>query len=65
MRLSLKELENIAKKSNTKAELLIETRHRYLMMLKGTYWHFFEEGLCSSKALLVLIESVDRALDHD
>ena len=46
-------------------ELKIEARHRYLTTLKGLYWDNFEEGLCSSDAVLLLMESADRALDHE
>ena len=46
-------------------ELIIETRHRMLTTLKGIYWEFFEEGLCNPNAVVLLIESADRAIDHE
>jgi len=42
-----------------------EIRHVFLTTLKGTYWHFFEESQCSQDTIVLLTESVDRALDHD
>ncbi|CAI2372249.1 unnamed protein product [Moneuplotes crassus] len=45
-------------------ELYQEAKHRYLTTLKGIYWDFFEDGQCSSRTCLVLIESADRGLDH-
>lgn len=40
-------------------------RHHYLTTLKGTYSHFYEDSQCSSASIMLLNESVDRALDHD
>jgi len=40
-------------------------RHQYLTILKGQYWHFFEEGQVGPEAVVVLMESADRALDHE
>ena len=37
---------------------------RFLKLLKGYYWHSFEEGICEPSAALRLIESADRAIDH-
>lgn len=42
-----------------------EIRHMFLTTLKGTYWHYFEESQCSPETIVLLNESVDRALDHD
>jgi hypothetical protein len=47
------------------AEIIQEARHRFLTMLKGIFWHFFEEGFCTDRALSLLLEAVDRGLDHD
>ena len=33
--------------------------------LKGLYWDFFEEGKCSDQAVLILIESANRGIDHE
>jgi len=46
-------------------ELITELRHKYLTILKSLYWEFFEEGQCSPEAVVLLIESADRALDHE
>jgi hypothetical protein len=46
-------------------ELITELRHKYLTILKSLYWEFFEEGQCSPEAVVILIESADRALDHE
>ena len=46
-------------------ELITELRHKYLTILKSLYWEFFEEGQCSPEAVVVLIESADRALDYE
>ena len=47
------------------AELTIELRHKYLTILKSIYWEFFEEGQMDPQTVIVLIESADRALDHE
>lgn len=52
-------------KEYTKKELIIETRHRFLTTLKGVYWDHFEEGFCSANTVLLLLDSADRALDHE
>lgn len=49
----------------TETELLTELRHKYLTILKSMYWEFFEEGQCGPEAVVVLMESADRALDHE
>jgi hypothetical protein len=49
----------------TETELLTELRHKYLTILKSMYWEFFEEGQCGNEAVVVLMESADRALDHE
>lgn len=49
----------------TEDELLTELRYKYLTILKSLYFEFFEEGQCSSESLLVLMESADRAMDHE
>mmetsp|Transcript_29366 Transcript_29366/g.44330 ORF Transcript_29366/g.44330 Transcript_29366/m.44330 type:complete len:150 (+) Transcript_29366:2222-2671(+) len=46
-------------------EIIIELRHKFLTILKSQYWEFFEEGQCSPESVIVLIESADRALDHE
>uniref|UniRef100_A0A7S3CTS7 Cyclic nucleotide-binding domain-containing protein n=1 Tax=Strombidium rassoulzadegani TaxID=1082188 RepID=A0A7S3CTS7_9SPIT len=46
-------------------ELITEMRHKYLTILKSCYWEFFEEGQCASESVIVLMESADRALDHE
>lgn len=60
------------KRLNTADELLhqqrletIEMRHRFLAALKGSYWHEFEEGQCSNQAVLILVDSVDWAIDAE
>ena len=45
--------------------MLTELRHKYLTILKSLYFEFFEEGQCGSESLLVLMESADRAIDHE
>ncbi|CAI2372737.1 unnamed protein product [Moneuplotes crassus] len=45
-------------------ELYQEAKHRYLTTLKGIYWDYFEEGQCSARTCLLLIESADRGIDH-
>lgn len=45
-------------------ELYVEVKHRYLTMLKGCYWTNFEQGQANTRSILILTESVDRALDH-
>lgn len=44
---------------------MTELRHKYLTILKSQYWEFFEEGQCTPDSVIVLIESADRALDHE
>jgi len=46
-------------------DLLIEIRHKFLTTLKGTYWHYFEEGQMMPQTIILLTESVDRAIDHE
>jgi len=46
-------------------ELIIELRHKYITILKSLYWEHFEEGQCQASSVTVLIESADRALDHE
>ena len=46
-------------------ELYIELRRKYINILKSLYWEHFEEGQCQSNSVTILIESADRALDHD
>ena len=46
-------------------ELYVEAKHRYLSTLKGVYWEFYEKGQCTRKSVAVLIESVERAIDHE
>lgn len=61
--------EAISVRSNAsfidQADIETEIRHMFLTTLKGTYWHFFEESQCSPGTIVLLTESVDRALDHD
>ena len=49
----------------TEEDLLTELRHKYITILKSIYWEAFEEGQCQSSSVRVLIESADRALDHE
>jgi len=44
---------------------IVEARHRMLITLKGLYWEKFEVGQCSSESVLLLTESIDRAIDHE
>lgn len=46
-------------------ELFTELRHKYITILKSLYWEYFEEGQCQAASVGVLIESADRALDHE
>ena len=46
-------------------ELVTELRHKFLTILKSVYWENFEEGQCVTEAVVVLLESADRALDHE
>lgn len=48
----------------TEEELYFEAKHRYFTTLKGIYWHFYEQGKVSSRAVLILMESADRVIDH-
>ena len=66
----IKEKGNVAtamRKSakTTIKELTTELRHKYLTILKSCYWEFFEEGQCMPESVLVLMESVDRAMDNE
>ena len=49
----------------TVTELLTELRHKYITILKSIYWEAYEEGQCQASSVRVLIESADRALDHE
>lgn len=40
-----------------------EVRYRVLNILKGLYYHGFEEGLCGEDACRLLVESSDICLD--
>lgn len=42
-----------------------ETRRRFLTTLKRLYWHEFESGNCLGFTSLILIDSANRALDHE
>lgn len=33
--------------------------------MKSLYWEYFEEGQCQASSVRILIESADRALDHE
>ena len=46
-------------------ELIVELRHKFITILKSLYWEHFEEGQCQASSVTVLIESADRALDHE
>jgi hypothetical protein len=46
-------------------DLVIELRHKFITILKSLYWEHFEEGQCQSGTVVLLIESADRALDHE
>lgn len=54
-----------AEEALSEKDVEIETRHRYLNTLKGIYWEAFEEGLMMPRTVLLLIESADRAIDHE
>jgi hypothetical protein len=43
----------------------VELRHKYLTILKSQYWEFFEHGQCMPSSVTVLMESADRAIDHE
>ena len=43
--------------------LLAELRHRFMMELKATYWHHFEEGALTGEGYIRLNEAANRALD--
>lgn len=43
----------------------MELRHKFLTILKSAYWEFFEEGQMMSESVILLIESVDRSMDHE
>jgi hypothetical protein len=47
------------------SELETEYRHKFLAILKSKYWYFFERGMCGTNSITVLVESVDRAIDHE
>lgn len=55
----------IDEENYTQEELYRDAKHRYLTTLKGIYWEYFENGQCSSRACLLLIESADRGIDHN
>ena len=46
-------------------DLTTELRHKYITILKSLYWEYFEGGQCTAPSVRVLIESADRALDHE
>lgn len=52
-------------KEYTLEELYIEAKHRYLCTLRGIYWEFFEQSQCSRSAVELLVESAERAIDHE
>ena len=52
-------------KEYTMDELYIETKHRYLCTLRGIYWEYFENSQCSRSTVELLVESADRAIDHE
>jgi hypothetical protein len=47
------------------SDFTTELRHKYLTILKSLYWEYFEEGQCGAEAVSILMESADRALDHE
>ena len=47
------------------AELTRELRHKYLTILKRSYWDSFEEGQCLADSVIVLNESADRCCDDE
>ena len=63
------DIEATSKKFEVKTisidDLVTELRHKYLTIIKSLYWEFFEEGQCGPEAVVVLMESADRALDHE
>ena len=52
-------------KKYTLDELYIEAKHRYLCALRGIYWEFFESSQCSRSTVELLVESAERAIDHE
>jgi hypothetical protein len=46
-------------------ELITELRHKFITILKSLYWEHFEKGQCQPSSVTILIESADRALDHE
>ena len=44
-------------------EIVIETRRRFFMTLKGLYWHIFEHRQCFGYSVLTLMHSANRGLD--
>lgn len=51
--------------NHNRAETNVEIRHRFLIGLKEQYWKDHEDGNCTADALTILIESADRAIDHE
>lgn len=49
----------------TPEQIKRELRHKYLVILKSCYWEFFEEGLCMSSTVNLLIESADQCMDFE
>lgn len=43
----------------------LEIKHRFLSAMKASYWRQFEEGLSTSRAVSILTEAVELALDSD
>jgi hypothetical protein len=46
-------------------ELLTELRHKYISIVKGLYWDFFEAGMCGSATIVILSSSCDHAFDDE
>lgn len=46
-------------------KLIIEARNRFLMALKGEYYHLFSLSQCGAGAFLLLKESADWDLDKE
>lgn len=46
-------------------DLITELRHKYITILKSIYWEHFEDGQMQPGSVTTLIESADRALDHE
>lgn len=55
----------IREEDDAEEKLIIECRDRYLMALKGSYYHLFEQSQCGPDSFLMLKEATDWDLDDD